>query len=220
MIFITGDTHGHVDFKKLLALREKNLSFEDYLIILGDAAIVWSIGELDYYKNLYRSLGCTILYIDGNHENFELLNTFPLVEFKNALMHQIDEHIFHILRGEILILENKKFLCIGGATSIDKLYRTPYVSWWPEEEINQHDIDNALNNLAKYDDKVDYVLTHCIDTKTVIKAFGFRRDICTDQLMFIDKVVSYKHWFCGHYHFDRQIDKNKTCLFQNIVEII
>ena len=220
MIFITGDTHGHVDFKKLLALREMNLSFEDYLIILGDAAIVWSIGELDYYKNLYRSLGCTILYIDGNHENFELLNTFPLVEFKNALMHQIDEHIFHILRGEILILENKKFLCIGGATSIDKLYRTPYVSWWPEEEINQHDIDNALNNLAKYDDKVDYVLTHCIDTKTVIKAFGFRRDICTDQLMFIDKVVSYKHWFCGHYHFDRQIDKNKTCLFQNIVEII
>ena len=220
MIFITGDTHGHVDFKKLLALREKNLSFEDYLIILGDAAIVWSIGELDYYKNLYRSLGCTILYIDGNHENFELLNTFPLVEFKNALMHQIDEHIFHILRGEILILENKKFLCIGGATSIDKLYRIPYVSWWPEEEINQHDIDNALNNLAKYDDKVDYVLTHCIDTKTVIKAFGFRRDICTDQLMFVDKVVSYKHWFCGHYHFDRQIDKNKTCLFQNIVEII
>ncbi len=220
MIFITGDTHGHVDFKKLQALKEMNLSFEDYLIILGDAAIVWSVGELEYYKNLYRSIGCTILYIDGNHENFELLNTFPLVEFKNALMHQIDEHIFHILRGEILILENKKFLCIGGATSIDKLYRIPYVSWWPEEEINQHDIDNALNNLAKFDDKVDYVLTHCIDTKTVIKAFGFRRDICTDQLMFIDKVVSYKHWFCGHYHFDRKIDNNKTCLFQNIIQII
>ena len=42
MIYITGDTHGDVDFGKLLILKEKNLSYEDYLIICGDAAICWS----------------------------------------------------------------------------------------------------------------------------------------------------------------------------------
>lgn len=96
---------------------------------------------------------------------------------------------------------------------------TPYVSWWPEEEITYHDIDNALSNLKKVNNKVDYVITHCCDTHTVIKAFGFRRDICTDQLTFIDKVVDYKHWFFGHYHFDRKIDAKKTCLYQSIVEL-
>ena len=148
-----------------------------------------------------------------------MLNGLPLVEYKGALMHQVDEHIFHILRGEILTLEGKTFFCLGGACSIDKMYRTPHISWWPEEEINKHDIDNAIANLEKVNNKVDYVITHCVDTKTVMKYFYFRRDVCTDQLMFIDKVVDYKHWFFAHYHFDRKISDKKTCLYQDIIEI-
>ena len=103
--------------------------------------------------------------------------------------------------------------------SIDKIYRTPYISWWPEEEITYRDIDNAIANLEKVNNEVDYVITHCCDTSTVLKAFGFRRDICTDQLMFVDKAVVYKHWFFGHYHFDRKISKKKTCLYQEIIQL-
>ena len=219
MIYITGDTHGDIDYPKLLKLKEKNLSFDDYLIICGDAGICWSIYDSRRFLSLYNDIGCTILFIDGNHENFDMLNGLPLVEYKGALMHQVDEHIFHILRGEILTLEGKTFFCLGGACSIDKMYRTPHISWWPEEEINKHDIDNAIANLEKVNNKVDYVLTHCVDTKTVMKYFYFKRDVCTDQLMFIDKVVDYKHWFFGHYHFDRKINDKKTCLYQDIVEI-
>ncbi len=219
MIFITGDTHGDIDYPKLLKLKEKKLSYDDYLIICGDAGICWSIYDTRRFLSLYNDIGCTVLFIDGNHEHFDMFNGLPLVEYKGALMHQVDEHIFHILRGEILTLEGKTFFCLGGACSIDKMYRTPHISWWPEEEINKHDIDNAIANLEKVNNKVDYVITHCIDTKTVLKAFGFRRDICTDQLMFIDKVVDYKHWFFAHYHFDRKISDKKTCLYQDIVEI-
>ena len=219
MIFITGDTHGDIDYKKLLILQEKNLSYDDYLIICGDAGICWSPFDFTRFLRLYNDIGCTIIFVDGNHENFDMLNMCDLVEYKGALMHQIDEHIFHVLRGEIMTLEGKTFFCLGGAISIDKAYRTPRLSWWPEEEITYHDIDNAIANLAKVDNKVDYVITHCCDTKTVLKAFGFRRDVCTDQLMFIDKVVDYKHWFFGHYHFDRKINEKKTCLYQEIVEL-
>ena len=38
--------------------------------------------------------------------------------------------------------------------------------------------------------------------------------------MFIDKVVEYKHWFFGHYHFDREISDKKTCLYQSIVTLV
>ena len=219
MIFITGDTHGNVDYNKLLTLKEKKLSYDDYLIICGDVAICWSILEFPYFLSLYNAIGCTILFVDGNHENFTMLNDMPLVEYKGALMHQIDKHIFHVLRGEIMTLDGKTFLCLGGACSIDKMYRTPYVSWWPEEEITFRDVDNALCNLEKVNNNVDYVITHCCDTKTVYKAFHFKRDICSDQLMFIDKVVNYKHWFFGHYHFDKNINSKKTCLYQKIVEL-
>ena len=219
MIIITGDTHGEIDFAKLFPLCLKNLSHDDYLIICGDAGICWSQDSLQSSLELYNSIGCTILFVDGNHENFDMLERMPLVEYKGALMHQIDKHIFHILRGEIMTLDDKTFFCLGGACSIDKMYRTPYLSWWPQEEITYHDIDNAISNLEKVNNKVDYVITHCADTKTVLKAFGFRRDACTDQLTFIDKVVDYKHWFFGHYHFDRKITDKKTCLYQGIVRL-
>ena len=219
MIYITGDTHGDIDYNKLLSLKEKNLSYDDFLIICGDAGICWSPLDLQYFLDLYNDIGCTIIYVDGNHENFVMLNQCQLVEYHGALMHQIDEHIFHVLRGEIMTLEGKTFLCIGGAVSIDKIYRTPYLSWWPEEEITYHDIDNALSNLEKVNNKVDYVITHCCDSHTVIKAFGYRKDICTDQLSFIDKIVDYKHWYFGHYHEDRNIDDKKTCLYNDIVSI-
>ena len=219
MIFITGDTHGDIDYKKLLILKDKKLSYEDCLIICGDAGICWSPKTFQYHLDLFNDIGCTVLFIDGNHENFDMLEEMPLVEYKGALMHQIDKHIFHILRGEIMTLENKTFLCLGGACSIDKMYRTPHISWWPQEEINIRNIDNAITNLEKVGNKVDYVITHCCDSKTVLNEFGFKRDICTDQLMFIDKMVNYKHWFFGHYHFDRKINDAKTCLYQEIVEL-
>ena len=44
-------------------------------------------------------------------------------------------------------------------------------------------------------------------------------NLCTDQLTFVDKVVDYKHWFFGHYRFDREISDKKTCLYQQIVKL-
>ena len=66
MIYITGDTHGDVDYQKLLALKKKHLSYNDYLIICGDAAICWSEVELPKFKRLYNAIKCTIIYVDGN----------------------------------------------------------------------------------------------------------------------------------------------------------
>ena len=64
MIYITGDTHGDIDYKKLLTLKEKNLSYSDFLIICGDAGICWSHQEFQYFLNLYNDIGCTIIFND------------------------------------------------------------------------------------------------------------------------------------------------------------
>lgn len=51
MIYITGDTHGDIDYEKLLALKEKNLSYDDFLIICGDAGICVSVNK---YHSLFN----------------------------------------------------------------------------------------------------------------------------------------------------------------------
>ena len=182
MIYITGDSHGLVDFDRLkYYFEDKKVSLDDYLIILGDAGILWQ--ENDNHIENYSSLGLTILYIDGNHENFDLLNKCPIVTKLNAKMHQINDHIFHILRGEILEIDGIKMLCIGGATSIDRIYRMEHVSWWEDEHIKYEDIDNAIINLNKYDFKVDYILTHCAPALIVYPMLGFIPDKNTNIIL-------------------------------------
>ena len=79
-----------------------------------------------------------------------------------------------------------------------------------------HYASNGFYNGSSPAPKVSCIVLYFMGAEYfVLKAFGFRRDICTDQLMFIDKVVDYKHWFFGHYHFDRKINDKKTCLYHN-----
>lgn len=218
MIYITGDTHRDIDFDKLkVFFKNKKIKTHDYLIILGDAGIIWNKNNEDTIK-MYESLNIKILYIDGNHENFDILNNLPCVSILDACAHKVSNNIYHICRGEILFIDGITFLCIGGAESIDKLYRTENVSWWKDERIIDCDIDNAKYNLCKYNNKVDYVLTHCAP-ELIVKKLGFKCDDSVVQLTNIHKVVKTKKWFFGHYHIDKTFNKTFRCLYNDVVEI-
>ncbi len=217
MIYITGDTHGNIDFFKVKQYFEnKYVTDEEYLIILGDAGIVWS--ETECYIRDYSYLRLNVLFIDGNHENFELLNKFPIVDYNGAKCHRLDDSVYHILRGEIINLNGLSFLCMGGATSIDKFYREEGISWWKEENISDLDIQNALDNLKKYDYKIDYVLTHCAPNKYVEKMFGYKTDSNTEKLSKLEYYCTFNNWYFGHYHQDKTY-KRFRCFYNDILEI-
>jgi len=217
MIYITGDTHGNIDFYKIKDyFNNKYVTKEEYLIILGDAGIVWS--EKEFYIGDYSSLGLTVLFIDGNHENFQLLSKFPIVNYNGAKCHRLASNVYHIMRGEIIELNDLLFLCIGGATSIDKFHRIEGISWWNDENISDDDIKNALENIKKYNYNVDYVLTHCAPSKYVKKMFGFKTDSNTEQLSKLEYYVDFKYWYFGHYHIDKNY-KNFRCFYNDILEI-
>ena len=219
MIYITGDTHGEIDFDKIKKYFKKvYCSEKEYLIILGDAGIVWEKENKDILFKYYL-IGITIIFIDGNHENFDLLKTYPIVTFHNAKAHKVYDNIYHILRGEILELNGLSFLCVGGARSIDKYYRKEHISYWKDEDITIDDYNNAINNLAKYNNKVDYVLTHCAPTSILQKMFpNFEPDTNTALLEKIKEQIFYSNWFFGHYHIDKIIG-NSRCFYNDIKEI-
>ena len=218
MIYITGDTHGDIDLKKISLYFGREYSNEkDVLFILGDGGFVWD-KSVQSIQKLLMSTKATVIYIDGNHENFDLLNDFPVVTKFGAKMHKITDRLFHVLRGEIAIVNGLKFLCLGGATSIDKARRKNHESWWEAENISDDDIANALSNLEKCNHQVDYVLTHCAPSSIVSK-LGYSTDQNTDILETLSKKICFSQWYFGHYHIDKRVNYLFVCFYQEIKKL-
>lgn len=233
-IFICGDTHGTRNLNKLRNLSANSkLDFDDYVIILGDAGIVWP-GLTNEHIDIYEKLNTNILFIDGNHEGFTDLYNYPVEDFCGGKVHKISEHIFHLMRGEVFKICCKTFLALGGADSHDKYMRTEGESWWSEEAVSPLDIANAVDNLKKVDNKVDYVLTHTLNQDfsdklvevltqcgEAVQPFIQEKLDCNESgklLNELPSIVQFKHWFCGHLHIDETVDKYSV-LMERVYEI-
>lgn len=231
-IFVTGDTHCPIDIHKL---NSKNfpagstLTKQDIVIICGDAGFVWNGSKSDeWWIKWISNKPWTTVYVDGNHENFDLLKSYQIVDFHGARAHQISDSLFHIQRGEIMKLNGYSFFCFGGAFSHDVEHRKEGFSWWQDELPTLKDINNAFNNLKKHQNSVDFIITHDAPTNILFKLgcicpnmdrYDKQKYIhINEYLQNLYDSVQFKAWFAGHYHIDRKID-NIQLLFDDIVEI-
>lgn len=232
MIFITGDTHGQMDTGKLLPgafPAGESLTRDDFLIVAGDFGAVWDGAEHDKKcLEFWNGRKYTVLFIDGNHENFDLLTQYQEERWKGGKVHRISENVIHLMRGQVYEIDRKTFFTFGGGISIDRSLRLPHISWWPQESPSAIEIDAALDNLERYGNKVDYIVTHAAPQSIM------RNDLCRMKRMlkvdcpteeFLDYLlndvkIEYGMWFCGHYHLDAWIRKcNLQALYNTIVKI-
>lgn len=128
------------------------------------------------------------------------------------------------MRGQVYIINGKKFFTMGGAESVDKEWRIDGISWWKEEMPNQAEYDEALTNLENNNYEVDYIITHDCSSK-------FKMIALKDYLTYksnnnlnaffdnIEDIVKYKHWYFGHYHDDLNLDEKHTLLYDTIIKI-
>jgi hypothetical protein len=131
------------------------------------------------------------------------------------------------MRGEIFNIEGSSIFVMGGASSHDRgpaKGNTDAVigrGWWPEELPDEEEMANGLRNLAAHNNKVDYIITHCLPTtyQDIIKQGEFKPDSITDYLEGIQKTVSYRHWYSGHYHVNIDVGENITVVFSRIIPI-
>ena len=226
-IFFTGDTHGHLEIQKLSFKNfpeGRHLTKKDYVIICGDFGCIWSGDKCDsYLLDWLENRPFTTLFIDGNHENFPLINSYPTTVWNNGTIHQIRPSVKHLMRGQIFTLNNITFFTMGGASSIDKMYRKEGKSWWSEEIPSYHEMAEGVNNLIKYNNKVDYVITHCLPSSILDKFDKWcpQHDTLNNYLeKMIVQEINFKKWFCGHYHIDRTIDNKYYILYKDIIELL
>lgn len=235
MIYLFGDLHGCENvwqFDAPYFPKGQSLSKNDYVIILGDFGIPWS-NKL-WSKNIYAremekiewlsEMPWTTLFLDGNHENFDNLAEFPNEELLGGIVGTLAPSVHHLLRGQIYTIENKTFFTFGGALSIDKVYRKPYASWWPQEEPSAEEMKFAMENLEKHNMQVDYILTHTASNKIFdLMAEGnsyFKkiRSLTADFLDIVHSRTSFKKWFFGHFHIDWTSDPLSSQVYYALMD--
>lgn len=239
-VFLTGDVHGSIDrFTDWYFPEQDNFEDEEnYLIVLGDFGLIFSEEESRIEKrnlDYLASKNYTTLFIDGNHENFDRLYKYPIVDWNGWRVHKIKNNIYHLIRGEVYEIMGKKFFAFGGAASHDirdgilekdderlktwrydrqKMFRINHVSWWKEEMPSEEEMENGRRNLEKHDWKVDYILTHDCQSSLLPVLDGHSGRYVSDKLnkylQEISNKTEYKQWFFGHHHVDKYFDTYKA----------
>lgn len=224
MIYITGDVHGDVNrFSPSFMPGEDTWTEENYVIVCGDFGFVFVDNDAEKSRlDFLAEKPYTILWIDGNHENFDALYRYPVETWNGGSVHRIRNNILHLMRGQIFTVEGKTFFTFGGAYSIDRSMRIKGTSYWEEELPNREEYDEAIRSLKESHNTVDYILTHTAP-REMIQRLGFYpdpRDMeLTGFLEWIMYQVTYKQWFFGHFHEDKTLDEKHHALYYDVTAI-
>ena len=224
MIYLTGDIHGGLRRFSAEGMAEFSLpplTAEDYVIVCGDFGIPW--GRYPYQdgavlqgqpiswrdaKDLKRlvKLKATFLFVDGNHENFDLLESFDEQVWHGGRVHVLQDNVLHLIRGEVFTLADITFLAFGGAKSVDRYNRRLGISWWQREVANDQDYQNAVRNLARVGNNVDFVFSHTAPahfTMPYMQELGFNPLVAADPTVTIlsrlYRQIAWRWWYFGHY---------------------
>lgn len=95
MVYLTGDTHGDIDRFKHGKLRW--LGKRDTVVVLGDFGFVWD-GSKEEQKKLdwLRKRPYTLLFLDGSHENYDLLKQYPTEERFGGKVQALGGNVYHV----------------------------------------------------------------------------------------------------------------------------
>lgn len=223
MIYVTGDTHG--DHRRFCMKEIERISSEDSLIVCGDFGYIFRGNEKENeYMEFLAELPFQILFVDGNHENFDLIGSYPVDSWCGGKVHIIRKNnlgipkVIHLMRGQVYEIQEKKIFTFGGGYSIDRYMRTAGYSWWSQEMPTDQEMQEAIRNLKKHHYSVDYIITHTApeDTMSLFHPFHAEEKQLNNFLEWVRENTKYEHWYFGHLHRDEDLWRNQSVLWFDI----
>lgn len=250
MIYITGDCHRNFErFNKSIFPEQEEMTKDDFVIICGDFGGVWDKDREGREETMLLDwLDCkpfTTLFVDGNHENFDRLYSYPVEEWKGGKVHRIRPSVIHLMRGQVYLIDEKKIFSFGGARSHDisggilepedpdyrfkkkqldkgwEPYRINHISWWAQEMPSKEEMEEGRRNLAEHGNNVDFIVTHCCSsgTQTILGGGLYVPDELTKYFQELRETVQFKKWFFGHYHNNKNVTAEEILLYEQIIRI-
>lgn len=200
----------------------------------------------DYNLDELNDRSFTTLFVPGNHENYARImrDEFPVKEWNGGMVKEIRSSIYMLMRGEMYEIDGAKFFAFGGASSHDVkdgildgddpdwqtkakqlnrqgkyMYRIKGISWWEEELPTEDEMRHGLDVLNQNDWKTDFVITHCAPSSTQALLGFHDNNVLTKYLEEIRQKLTYKRWFFGHYHDNRQVNAQDILLYEQLVRV-
>lgn len=193
-VAICGDWHADADYANgvLLSLASQGIT---EILHCGDFGHGWDDKYVPSVQKMLARNGQNLRWVPGNHENYDLID---VLYHKELQQHQ--ENIYVLKRGERFTIGNTTFVGVGGAHSIDKQWRKPHISWWPQELLKYSDIAKILDDVP-----CDVVIAHDAPiTADLCLQNGYKDDpTTTGNRQLLQAAVDHLQptfLFHGHYH--------------------
>lgn len=220
MVYITGDLHG--DLSRFKSKEFKKLKRKDTLIVCGDFGFIWDGSKKE--EKAVKWLGrrkYNILFIEGAHDNLEIIESYPIINWNGGKAREISGKLKHLCRGSVFEIEDKTLFVFGGGEGADKSADN-LKSWHKRQLPTELEIEKAWVNLAKIDYKPDFIITHKSSwkIKQLLTLEGSRPSVLE---VFLDKVrekCDYTGWFFGNYHLDKIIPPNEMAIFRRVAPLL
>ncbi len=220
MFYITGDLHG--DLSRLS--RTRKLKKGDTLLVLGDFGVLWYGDKRDDRALRWlKRRKYTVLFLDGAHENYTLLDAADKAEFGGAPAGKLADNVFHLFRGEIYEIEGKHVFAFGGGDAESEWeFRTDTHS--EREAPSGDEMSRGYENLAAVNNTVDIVATHSPSGKAngyfaARKGGDGRLRGVHIYLNRLEEIVTFDHWYFGSLHVDKPCGSRHTAVFEEILKV-
>jgi len=188
-VLFVGDIHGDFgSFNMLINKKKPNI-----VIQCGDNAYYWVMND---NTGKIKPQGAKVYLIPGNHEMW--------YRFEDAIGRrglnpvEVEKNLFYCPIGSSLKVNDANILFIGGADSHDKAYRTIGIDWFPEELLNQDDLDFILNQNKRFDIIVSHTCPGFFDPG--VQSAGRIGDPCRHILDIVCEIFNPNYWYFGHWH--------------------
>ena len=217
MIYFTGDMHG--DKGRFGAWKLRWLKKTDALVICGDFGFLWDGSEKE--KQALDWIGrrkYQVLFVEGTHDNLDLLEQYPVEEWNGGLTHHITGNLRHLIRGQVFDIDGRKLLALGGGESQDASFRKAGENWWPQELPQYDELEEWTQRLKDIGNHLDYVVSHQAPTNVDSCFTGHVCEVnsLTSFMDRLQQTCQFDRWIFGCYHQDRMVPPKYQCLFEKI----
>ncbi len=166
-VALAGDWHGNLIWGTLGIQHARELG-ADVIVHTGDFGYRFSSDFLTGITAALDVMGMHLLFVDGNHENHDWLLGLPIGDDG---LRRITHRIWHLPRGFRWEWDGIRFLALGGAHSVDRPFRQPGVSWWPQETIGRGDVARAVAG-----GHADVLISHDVPAGPIIPGIDDRSE--------------------------------------------
>ncbi|WP_372663642.1 metallophosphoesterase [Amycolatopsis kentuckyensis] len=212
LVVMAGDWHRHMRWAVGIANRLPDLVPDEMprvVVHAGDFGVSSGQSGQEFLSALSRALREVdgyVFFADGNHDEHPLLRKFGVGTPEGEPV-EITKRIWWLPRGLRWSWWGNSWLALGGAVSVDRVFRKVGVDWWPEEEISDADAAAAAHGgtadvMVCHDRPACAPLALPPPPRSWRQGDLLRSDLHRQRLQAVVDHVKPRLLIHGHYHYE------------------